>query len=637
MDTAEESGPFAGGGLTLTAAAQPTSAETAGWVEELGLLASPFADAYRTGEGDEETDAVDVLVHELDDEEFEQAIENLIDEVAARHLSSVPSWSSETGGPTLTSIDAENWMAAQAAKVDRYLEHLEHHFADRPVESLTDDEIDVVVDQFAVHGGGLTATGEEEIFGFAKRLAKKVVSGAKAVAKKGIQLAGRLLPVGRIIAMVRRMIPALLRKVVQRGINLLPQRLRGPAQHVARGLTAVAAPGSGAEVAEEFDDQLARALLAPNESAADQILAEAEAETAQPTVDPLAALDEARARLTRDLAEAAPGEPPVAPIEQFIPAVMAAMPLIKKGISILGLRPKIKDVLAKGLALLIKDHVGPQMAQALAPRVADAGLKMLGLETADATTLGAEALVATLEETIREVVELPDESLDEPLRVQAEIEHAFAEAATHYLPARSCGRRSPRSRPTTRAPCGSPCPGRRVPAIATGSALGCTAFPSDARRHGRSSWTMRTPSRSGCSTAVSAAGRWRQRSTCTRRCPAPAWGTSPPSRSTSPRSATSRCTPTSSRTSLRRSRRCCSAGPVSDGTSVGRIAAAPSVRGTGCSGWPCPGCRCGADTVGWRSSSMSLDPSPACVCTSGSVSVRRTPWRERSARARQRP
>ena len=434
MDTAEESGPFAGGGLTLTATAQPTSAETAGWAEEMGQLASPFAEAYRTGEGDEETDAVDALVRELDDEEFEQAIENLIDEVAARHLSSVPSWSSETGGPTLTSIDAENWMAAQAAKVDRYLEHLEHHFADRPVESLTEEEIDAVVDQFAVNGGGLSAAGEEEIFGFAKRLAKKVVSGAKAVAKKGIQLASKLLPVGRIIAMVRRMIPALLRKVLQRGINLLPRQLRGPAQQVARGLTAVAAPGSGAEVAEEFDDQLARALLAPNESAADQILAEADVETAQPTVDPLAALDEARARLTRELAEAAPGEPPVAPIEQFIPAVMAAMPLIKKGISILGLRPKIKDVLAKGLALLIKNHVGPQMAQALAPRVAEAGLKMLGLETADPTMLGAEALVATLEETIREVVELPDESLDEPLRLQAEMEHAFVDAAARYLP-----------------------------------------------------------------------------------------------------------------------------------------------------------------------------------------------------------
>jgi hypothetical protein len=39
-----------------------------------------------------------------------------------------------------------------------------------------------------------------------------------------------------------------------------------------------------------------------------------------------------------------------------------------------------------------------------------------------------------LEETIREVVELPDESLDDPLRVQAEVEHAFAKAAARYLP-----------------------------------------------------------------------------------------------------------------------------------------------------------------------------------------------------------
>ena len=40
----------------------------------------------------------------------------------------------------------------------------------------------------AVNGGRLERpAGEDEIFGFAKRLAKKVVSGAKAVAKKGIR------------------------------------------------------------------------------------------------------------------------------------------------------------------------------------------------------------------------------------------------------------------------------------------------------------------------------------------------------------------------------------------------------------------------------------------------------------------
>jgi hypothetical protein len=432
MDDAGEHGvaamsPLVGGGLTMTA---EVPAETALWSDEMARLASPFAEGLAAaGASAEATDPVDELVRELTDDEFDEAVGALVDEIAARHLSSRPSWSSESDGPMLGSGEAEEWVAGLAAKADRYLEHLEAQFADRSADELTDDEIDAAIAQLSADDTVTPVEGE--LFG---GFAKKVFSGAKALAKTGLKLASGLLPVGKIFAIARKLVPSLLRRVLNKAINRLPRGLQDPARKLAKGLQATAVPGSAAEVAEEFDQSFAEALLAPTEAAADQVLAEADDETMRPTSEPVAALDEARAQLASQLVEATPGEPPVAPIEQFIPAVMAAMPLVRKGIQLLGLRDKIKGILAKGLAALIKDHVGADAARALSPRIAEIGLKMLQLETIDPAGLGAEGLVSALEETIREVVELPDESLDDPLRVQAEVEHAFAKAAARYLP-----------------------------------------------------------------------------------------------------------------------------------------------------------------------------------------------------------
>ena len=65
--------------------------------------------------------------------------------------------------------------------------------------------------------------------------------------------------------------------------------------------------------------------------------------------DPIAALDRARATLSRQLAEAEQGRPPTEQLEQFIPAVMAAMPLIRTGVKVVG-RDRIKGFLARLLA-----------------------------------------------------------------------------------------------------------------------------------------------------------------------------------------------------------------------------------------------------------------------------------------------
>jgi hypothetical protein len=150
----------------------------------------------------------------------------------------------------------------------------------------------------------------------------------------------------------------------------------------------------------------------------------------------VADLDVARARLARQLEAATPGVSPVAEVEQFIPVVMAALPFIRMGIGIIG-RGKVVNFLADKLAGLIKGHIGAQAAQALARPIVDVGLRMLSLESetaAGTAALGSEAMVATLEDTIRTVSELPAEAFADPIRLEAEIQEAFAESVARHVP-----------------------------------------------------------------------------------------------------------------------------------------------------------------------------------------------------------
>ena len=111
---------------------------------------------------------------------------------------------------------------------------------------------------------------------------------------------------------------------------------------------------------------------------------------------------------------------------------MAAMPLIRTGVKIVG-RDRIKNFVAGQLATLIQGYVGAQAARALAPHVADAGLRLLSLEAAP-EQLGAEALVDTLQEAVADVMSLPAEALEDPLRLEAEIGDALGAAAVRHLP-----------------------------------------------------------------------------------------------------------------------------------------------------------------------------------------------------------
>jgi hypothetical protein len=450
--------PFPGGARVLTA---PGSAEAdhqegkrgAAWLE------SPFSGGLvAAGDASESEEAFAALAAELEDEEFDQALQALVDEAAGRHLESAGAWPS-AATEQLATGEVEAWTAGIASEADRLLEYVERHFADRTLESLAEGEVEAVLTE-ALAAQGHPGLEGEDFLGALARKVKSVAKGAVKLAKRGIAIAGGVL-LGPLFGIIRKLVPLLLKRVLSVALNKLPPGLQKDAAALAGKLgirlpsavAAVLAPqatpaaepaaepaaAAGATLAELFDAEVAGVLAGDRQGTVDEYESESE------LLDPgegredgaVARLDAARAQLVDRIAEAAPGSVITAELEQFLPAVMAALPMIRTGIRVIG-REKVVGLIAKPLAELIKGHVGPEASRRLARAIADKGLGLLSLE-AEAQAggygrLGAEALASTLEDTIRAVGQLPPESQAEPLRLQAEVQEAFAEAVARHLP-----------------------------------------------------------------------------------------------------------------------------------------------------------------------------------------------------------
>lgn len=440
MDTLESMedwiSPFARAAVDADLTAQETDPSVPAERYAAGPAASPFAEAMTDADGRQAAeDQWQALVDELADDSFDEALEGLVDEAAGRYLRSRSRSSSGPDAVDLAAMDVEAWLAERAEVVDRALARIEGEYADRPPSAV---EAEALADSMGLGGAAAQAEGVSPGAAtdqFLGGLVRKAVKAASSLAKTGISALGKVLPMGRIFGLLRRLVRPLLRRVLDKALGRLPAPLQGPARTLAAKLGLGEDETTDAfSLGETFDHELAHLLQAPTDASAEQFLTELEAEASASAPDPLARLDAARATLTEQLAVADPGRPPTEQLEQFIPAVMAAMPLVRAGLKIVG-RDRVVRFLAGHLAPLIQPHIGPEAAKALAPRIADTGLRLLTLEAEAPERLGAEALVDTLEETVRTVLELPETSLANPLRLESATDTALAEAAARLLPA----------------------------------------------------------------------------------------------------------------------------------------------------------------------------------------------------------
>ena len=322
--------PFAAGARVFEAE-QPDVA-----MQHIAAGGSPFAEGFAlASEAEFEREAAAYLAAELEDEEFDEALEALVDEASARHLQSAASWSSESEAASLATNEVEAWLGELASEAVQLFEQLEQTYEGRAIDSLGEHELELFGQTYLEHRG-LEAVSEQFLGGLIKK-AGKLVKGVVKVIGKGLSAVGKLLPVGKLFALLSKLVKPLLRRVLQRAVGMLPVALRGPASDLAKRLTGEStAFGAGEQEAfedesEGFDRALAEVALAGSEASAESILAELEAESATPASEAVGALDATRAKLARELIDARPGEAPTAQLEQFIPVVMAAMPLIRSG------------------------------------------------------------------------------------------------------------------------------------------------------------------------------------------------------------------------------------------------------------------------------------------------------------------
>jgi len=411
------------------------------WSENL----TPFAATLDGGASQSETDRLVAEVYaELRDEAFDEALAFLAEETEQaldeRFVGETPASAQER------ERYADAHLAPVRFEAQQYLQALEAGMAGLDVGSLSEQQLDEVLERFDPLIGELTPAGEEFIGKLIKK-AKGIVKTVANVAKSVGKVAGSLL--GPVLNKLRGLINPLLRRVLSFAIGRLPAPLQPHARALAARFTSEAAEESIDEaqvspanltdmesLAESFDAAIAEALAgdaaAEFEGEAFGATDESEIETRE-----LEVLAEARGALIERLRDADEDEDLAPAIEQFVPALLGALRL---GINLVG-RPKVVGFLANYLGQLIGKWVGPQLKGPLSNAIVDTGLRLISLEAEDRAQLERSdevapvALASVVEDTVRQFAENEDYVFEDEELTQLATAEAFSQAvATHFPP-----------------------------------------------------------------------------------------------------------------------------------------------------------------------------------------------------------
>ncbi len=227
------------------------------------MVNSPFAEALASyDEAQLEAETFEALRAEFEDEDFVPALQALADEVAARHLTAVGSWSEAERGMQLSAAEAEAWLEAVADRSDRRLAELETPFGRA--------RLSCALAATRRRRRRRTTLAEQSLGGpldsqemFLGKLVGKIVKVVKGVGK----VVGKL-ALGPLFGVLRKLVRPLLQRVLQRAIGKLPpdqrpiaEKLRGrfsgkQPESAARGPSrpSPAAPAEPAEPAPKTTD-----------------------------------------------------------------------------------------------------------------------------------------------------------------------------------------------------------------------------------------------------------------------------------------------------------------------------------------------------------------------------------------------
>lgn len=415
-------------------------------IEPARAPASPFLSVYQMEDDGETTDPLAeqqlLFLHELHDEEFDEAIMQLVSEASTLYDNQ---FSHEQGDQRAADYAAERFLHQHFEPLLRettaMLANAAADFGSRDPATLTESEVEATIDGYTSSTD--LSPGFENFFGKLKKMVKKVVKKGVDLAKKGVKLAATL-GLGPILNKLKGLIKPLLKKVLEKAIGKLPPAVQPIARKLAEKLpflkemeetSSVESGYSSADIGgiqQEFNERVASLLFAPSEIEQDLEFAEGQSESNGTPGYSLADLDRAREQFVNEISQLRDGEDPTPYVQNFIPAIL---PALKLGISIVG-RKKVVGFLAKFLAKLIGKFVGPQNAPALSQAIVDAGLRLISLEAMpqDESRAAGSAVAATIEDTVRQVAGLPEYVLNDQELLEGFALEAFEDAAAANLP-----------------------------------------------------------------------------------------------------------------------------------------------------------------------------------------------------------
>ncbi|MGF6816488.1 hypothetical protein OKW33_003359 [Paraburkholderia atlantica] len=403
------------------------------------------------------------IAAELKDHLFRESLEALATEALETHAEQL---AGEYGDREQRDVTSERLLndhfAPLATEMEAALDRLFERFESYETAALTEAEIERVVNEIAPAASPF-APASEQFLGGLLRKAGKLVSGAVRAVSSGVKgaisLAGQglaaigKLALGPLLKGLKRLGIFLLKHVVKFALGNLPPAVQPMARQLSDRLfralgetqdheltdheqTEAEVVPAGVDVARleaEFDLAAAQLMLAPEEAEA-EYLAEAYGE-GEGSDRSLNELDDARANMARSLRELETGESAQPVMEQFLPAML--WPVAKTAITVMG-RPKLVSFIARLISGLIKPMIGSQAAGLLGPAIADAGLRIFGLEAeagaADPRALTAEALAATVEETVNRLGEFAPSTFENETLLESAVREAFEDAAATYFP-----------------------------------------------------------------------------------------------------------------------------------------------------------------------------------------------------------
>ena len=428
--------------------------------------------------------AVHAVRRELEDDEFDRALESLLegldDEVARLGEDETP----EAAGRRRRHLT--RYLAPLADESERALDSFADALEGREVDELrqlSEGELDEVLSRATP-----LLELENPVFNdFLGKLLKKAKSAVSSVTKKVAAVASKLNPIAAVLRRLKGLVRPLLNRVLLMAIDKLPASLRPEAAKLAArlgqkvegsatsaltrasGAVATAAMPSIRGLASEFDSEVAAVAVAPPGEAED-LIGDIRAHAARES-SVLEDLDAARSRFVAEFETLEDGQDATPLIQEFLPAIL---PALRLGIRLAG-RPRVVNFLAGYLGRLISGYVGPTVAPVLSKAIVNSGLRLMSLEVPDASTgqlysteamdadeaeeaddlsrrpfttdgrgspaesrsgqPAAEAFADIVQETLRTVSELADESLEDPVALEAAVVEGFGEAVGSSLPA----------------------------------------------------------------------------------------------------------------------------------------------------------------------------------------------------------